>query len=914
MFKSLKEKYSQLQSRMAAGVKGFFQYPVFTIPVNFVKKIFSGIKKARQWIDRGILALLDGTHQHYSCYLPQKTGFFSGWLFKRVFSRIRIAEERSRMLKDLPENAVIVYANRYKSYFEYLFYHSRYRDNGMPCPEIGFDHRFIFLQPLSRLFKIFLAHTDYLFRNWDFLDPYYSGYIRQELENDRAALVSLVEKGGFYLRFIKSHPDPIRYLIEMQRELDRPICVIPQLMFFSKKPTKSVPSLADMLFGPEDRPGLVRRLFTLFKNPNAVFVEVSDPLNLQTFLDAEIPKTPEIEKLALTLRQRLIKQMDRHRQSITGPMLKPVEEIKESILTNERLRGFMESHAEARELPIQKVRKEADRYLDEIAARYSPNMIRIFSGVVSWMVRLMFEGVSFNREILGQIRNASRKGELIYVPCHKSHIDYLILSYVLYHHDQPCPHIAAGKNLSFWPLGPIFRSGGAFFIRRTFRGAVLYSKVFAEYVHKLMAEGFNIEFFIEGGRSRTGKLLRPKLGLLSILLNAYKAGACEDMLFVPVFVGYDRVPEESAYLHELEGGQKNPESLWQVIKARKFLKKRYGRIYIRFHEPISANRLLEQKGTSIHQMDSKEQNVFCRNLGYRLLNAINQVTVVTPHAVMAGAILNGPRHRFSYEDLLEYISTYMNYLMLVKAPLADTLLLDQTSALEYAFDAYVQRKFVERVSAEELPATAEPQYIVNLARRPALEYYKNNCAAWMIPAAFTALAILEKDAFQFSTADLADSYGFFREFFKNEFAYDADKSPEHMIQENIRYFVEDAILMPHPSLPDTYNLTSAGLRKLQLFSAYLRTYLESYWIVLSFFLRQPKKSSENAKERIKKIQSLGNRMYRRKEIERPEALSRINYTNAVDFFTNHGIKGAEDTEAIEYYAQAIRRYLSLLSA
>ena len=90
-------------------------------------------------------------------------------------------------------------------------------------------------------------------------------------------------------------------------------------------------------------------------------------------------------------------------------------------------------------------------------------------------------------------------------------------------------------------------------LRRTFRGAVLYSKVFSEYVHKLLEEGFNIEFFIEGGRSRTGKLLRPKLGLLSILLNAYKAGACEDLIFVPVYIGYDRIPEEASYLHELVG-------------------------------------------------------------------------------------------------------------------------------------------------------------------------------------------------------------------------------------------------------------------------------------------------------------------------------------------------------------------------
>ena len=228
---------------------------------------------------------------------------------------------------------------------------------------------------------------------------------------------------------------------------------------------------------------------------------------------------------------------------------------------------------------------------------------------------------------------------------------------------MPCPHIAAGKNLSFWPLGPIFRSGGAFFIRRTFKGAVLYSKVFSEYVYKILEEGFNIEFFIEGGRSRTGKLLQPKLGLLSILLSAFREGGGDDLIFVPVFIGYDRVLEESAYLHELEGGEKKPESLLQVIKARKFLKRRYGRIYIRFHDGISLNDLLAQQGKTIQEMTVKEQNGLCRQLGYQLVNAIDNVSVITPHAVVAGAILNGGKQRFSYNHLMDDVQTYMNYLM-----------------------------------------------------------------------------------------------------------------------------------------------------------------------------------------------------------------------------------------------------------
>ncbi|MCJ7830257.1 MAG: glycerol-3-phosphate acyltransferase, partial [Desulfobacterales bacterium] len=205
--------------------------------------------------------------------------------------------------------------------------------------------------------------------------------------------------------------------------------------------------------------------------------------------------------------------------------------------------------------------------------------------MVRWVIKSMFDGVMVNDEMLARLKTMSLRGPLILVPCHKSHMDYLILSYVLYQNNLPCPLVAAGTNLSFWPIGPLFRGGGAFFIRRSFRGAVLYSKVFTEYIEKLLEEGFNIEFFIEGGRSRTGKLIMPKLGLLSILLNGMKSGACEDLIFAPIYIGYDQVLEDSAYLEELEGGQKKPESFWQGLKARKFLKKRYGKIYLQFQEP-----------------------------------------------------------------------------------------------------------------------------------------------------------------------------------------------------------------------------------------------------------------------------------------------------------------------------------------
>ena len=192
---------------------------------------------------------------------------------------------------------------------------------------------------------------------------------------------------------------------------------------------------------------------------------------------------------------------------------------------------------------------------------------------------------------------------------------------------------AAGVDIFFVLSGVVItlamqqhtRSPGAFFMRRTFKGAPLYARVFATYVYKLLQEGFNIEVFIEGGRSRTGKLLSPKTGLLSILLDAYRNGACDDLILAPIFIGYDKVPEEKAYLHELEGGAKKPESLSQVIKARKVLKKRFGKIYIEFHDPLSLKDLLERNQLDLNTMDKDAMSAFCRNIGHRAINAINRI-------------------------------------------------------------------------------------------------------------------------------------------------------------------------------------------------------------------------------------------------------------------------------------------------
>ena len=862
---------------------------------------------SNRWINK----ILRGSYDHCTCLLPDKIGSFSNLLLKLFYSGIKVDDQQTGILQQLEENAIVVYVTKFKSFFEYLFYYNRYRQENLPYPQLGFDYNVYIWQPLSRLLRIFLAKLDFILRYQSLPDPYDRGYLKQELINGRCGFLSLVGKEIFHRRFVKAETDPIHYLIEIQKSIDRPIYLIPQLMFFSKTARRENPTFIDILFGPEDKPGKIRRLVTLFKNSSGVFVEVSEPLNLKRYLRSEKTRNQTSEYQSLLLRRDLLVQLNAHRQSITGPVRKSRIELKESILTTERFQRFMKTYAENRDIPIHQVRRKADAYIEEIAANYKPAYIKVASVIVRWIIQAMFDGFTTNHEVLNRVKNMSLKGPLVLVPSHKSHIDYLILDYVLYHNNLSVPHIAAGKNLSFWPLGPLFRGVGAFFLRRSFRGAVLYSRVFTEYIHKLLEEGYNIEQFIEGGRSRTGKLLMPKLGLLSILMKAYQNGACKDMLIVPIYVGYDRIIEEKSYLHELGGGQKEPENILQVLRARKFLKKRYGKIYIQFHEPLSVNQLLSQQDQPLAQMKSKELNAFTRKLGYQIINAINRVTVVTPHGLVAGAILNFSKEKFSSSELHAVLATYMKYLATQNAKLADTLVFDQQRAFEKVVGSYTQRKFIEPLSNSNEEKDAEKEYLINEGRRPYLEYYKNNCIAFFIPAAYTAMAILGRDSFRFSSSDLHAGYGFWRRFFKYEFAYDVDIRSEFHVRKCIKAFIDDDMVIPHQTLPDTYDVTPAGFRKLKIFALFLKTYFESYWIVLNFYMRNPK-NAVKPKDRLKKITARGNRMYKRKEIERKEALSKVGYQNAIEMFSSRGIKGSDDTEKIETYAVAIQNALKCL--
>ncbi|MFH1981570.1 MAG: 1-acyl-sn-glycerol-3-phosphate acyltransferase [Pseudomonadota bacterium] len=863
---------------------------------------------SRQWLDR----FLHGSLAHYSTCLPKRFGGLSGFLLRRLFAGVRFDSHQEELLRSLPPDAVVAFVNKHRSRFEYMLYHTRLKAAGLTNPSIGFNYRVFFLQPLAQTLRIVVAHLIYVWKHHHRQDPYTNGFYEERLLEGDGAFISLVQKHEFIRRFVKSGPDPLRFLLALQQKTDRPVIIIPMLMFYGRTPLPSQPTLVDLIFGPEQKPGVLRRLTTILRKPQKTFFEMSKPVWLKEILQQPDYQGLDLGVQALMLRRDLLKQVNRHRRSITGPIQKTHLELSQDILTGDRLQHFMARYANRRKLSLYKARLEAMNYLDELAARPTPMVVEIGLRLVHWLQNQLFDGLSVNTERMAELKEASLKGPLIILPCHRSHLDSLLVSATLYDNHFSPPLIFAGKNMAFWPMGIFFRRLGAFFVRRSFKGAFFYAMVLSEYIHWILKEGHHVEVFIEGTRSRSGKLMPPQAGMLAMLINAVKDGACQDINLVPVSIGYDRVPEETAYLSEAEGGKKKPESLRGLIGARKLLKRRYGRIYVRFARPAALSDLLSAEGTSLTEMTSKDINRFSRTLGERVMHAISGESVVTPHALAACALLAKSRPAVTRKKISFAIGAYLAHMNSRDIALADTLQMDPKRAIDSALADYIHRKLIEAPTAPPEALEEAVSYRINTTKRTILAYYKNNCINHFVPAALTAVLIMRKESFQFSTEALHVGYGFLADMFAGEFTFTQDHPPAYTVRKTVKAFIDDAILMPHPTLPDTYQLTASGHRKLAYFAGMIRPFLESYWVAL-MHLKGLK--PEKAKKQIdhKHIHATGLQLFKQQRIECSEALLAPNLTNAVEYFNRAGIRSADDAEAIEATETTLVELLQVFS-
>jgi glycerol-3-phosphate O-acyltransferase len=809
--------------------------------------------------------------------------------FSRYLSKVELTPEYERALQDLSQKGVVIYALKYPSRLNCLILHDLSLRKRIPQPLLCHGMGSLFWRPAAKIVRSLLARP---------ADPGCTGDLDRLTRLRKSSVITLRGSES------DSSADPLVQLLNAQKTLDVPVYIVPMAVTYGPRREKKERPLVEIFFGDQENPGWLRRLIAFIRYQNRTSVIVAEPTDLSQLLkDAGERSSSE---LASGLRGELIGRIDHDKTAALGPRIKAREEIMAMALRDEGLVRFMGEHAAAAKKELPAVQKEAKKYLEEIAADYIDFHIELWDKALTWLWNNVYDGVVVDRDGLARVRDISRHMPCVIIPCHRSHIDYLLLSYVFYKHNIPLPFIAAGTNLMFWPLGQIFRKAGAFFIRRTFGGNFLYRQVMETYIKTLLGLGYPLEFFIEGGRSRTGKMAMPKYGMLSMVIQA-NMGLHRDLAIIPVFIGYDRVMEEKSYLQELGGAAKEKERATSVIKSRKLLDKRYGRVYVNVGEPIYMRPYLQAQEKPLESMDMDERRSLYRKISYEVVSEISRVSVVTPFALVAAALLCHYKRGLTRNDLLEIIHELFHYLASRGVSIASTFA-NPERAIQDALDQFKSMGLITEMGAEEGEEDEFAEVVFSLAeeKRLHLEYYKNNILHFFVPLSFVAASILSKSEDAIPLVTLMEDYKFFKRLFRHEFIFDHRKGDAEEVHEALAYLLDRGMIVGLEKGDEAWiEVKGKGRLYLRPYAGLIQNYIESYWVVTrgSSYL---KKDMRTDKEFLKLVQKLGSRMYKKGEILRNEAQSVSNYQNAMKALLDEEVLNAverkEKKEAKTFYS------------
>ena len=341
----------------------------------------------------------------------------------------------------------------------------------------------------------------------------------------------------------------------------------------------------------------------------------------------------------------------------------------------------------------------AKRYADEIAANYSHAFVTYLARVLGRVWNRLYDGVVLHHEQV--LHRVAAGNEIVYVPCHRSHMDYLLLSYIIYTKGFAIPHIAAGVNLNMPVIGHFLRKGGAFFLRRSFRGDSLYPVVFMNYLGLMMARGHSLEYFIEGGRSRTGRLLPPKTGMLLMTVRSFLRDPARPVVFIPVYFGYERLVEGETYIGELSGQPKQKESVWSLLRSLPSLRRKFGKVHVSLGEPIDLADLVLRHNPSWNGAalpdDSRPAwlTPTIDDLARRIMVNINGAAAVTPINLIAMTVLATPRQALLESDAVRQLDLYRA--MLLGLPYSRYVTVTELDGAEIVRHAQAMQ-VIERVS------------------------------------------------------------------------------------------------------------------------------------------------------------------------------------------------------------------------
>jgi glycerol-3-phosphate O-acyltransferase len=826
-------------------------------------------------------------------------------VYRKFFDAIAVDPAWISSVRELASKGTVVYVLRNLNFVDFLALDHLTKRHGLPQVRFANDLGLWILNPLGDGLR-------------QALTPGHASTPAEMLRNAVAAGGSAalflkrppgvldLAAGASGGRGLKEGDELIRTLFEIQRKTpERPILLVPQVFVWTKRPDTRGTRALDFLVGPREWPSAARTLWQFLGNYRHVELKAGEPLDLRAYLESAGSASDETHVRRVVY--AVLRRLERERRSVTGPAEKPPDRVRDELLRSPKLQHTIRAVSQQKKEDLRELTEKAEGMFKKLQALPDGATIGALAVFLDRVFHRIYAGIDIDREGLGRVREATKEGCVVLLPSHKSHIDYLVLSYVFNDENIQLPLIAAGDNLSFFPLGPVFRRAGAFFIRRSFKGDRLYSSVVHTYVRRLIRDGFPLELFIEGARSRTGKLLPPKFGMLGMIVESALTVPQRVAYFVPVSIGYERIVETGAYERELSGGEKVKEDAAGLLRTREVLRHRYGRISLQFGSILTLNDIRDDLSVR-HGVDLSppQRRALVTRLGNRVMDEINRVTAVTPGSLTALALLSHGYRGLTHEELVERCARLLTVL-----GESDARMTPSTStvtgrlrpeAIREAAQLFIDAALIEAHAPAEPDADSQVEgigpetiYTIPDGKRLELDSSKNMILHFFLERSLVSVALLASPGVPLPRDLVRDRVQKLSRLFKHEFRFRADAPFAEIFQDTLEQMSGvSELAVDAEGRIDTGpgRLGWTGREWLLTYAAFLRNFLESYRIAargLGALLKGPMLE----KELVKKTLQTGKRMFFTGEVERPEAVSQPTVKNALAALADHGFIRAE---------------------
>ncbi len=524
--------------------------------------------------------------------------------------------------------------------------------------------------------------------------------------------------------------------------------------------------------------------------------------------------------------------------------------------------------------------KVVQDYLKEIVATPSITVVDGLRRSLRMLWYRIFNGLEIQG--LDRLKSEVQGKQVIYMPCHRSHLDYLLLSYVLDEHFMEIPHIIAGNNLNVTGVGKILKGGGAVFMRRSFRNQPIYATTFKVYLSYLLDHNFPIEIFVEGGRSRTGKNLQPRIGLLTMLVEYLMNNEERDLHLVPISFTYEKVPEEGAYIKELNGVEKQQENLFEMLNAFKVLKKNFGKVYVSFAPIMSLREMMSlyQEKNGLEEAPAPDTELFremCFGFGMDVMDQINIHTRISAVPVVATALLSERHRGFHKNELLEK-SKFLVELYQAVHPRAHDTLVESEGGLEGIIEFLIQGGAVGCIHDPD-----EDIYYFNSKDKIRLNLYKNIFVHHYVIPSIIALKLQHAVK---TRKELLDHIQEFNELLRHEFMFPQSYDFTEAVDTMLKFASEKELITGEDG---SYEINPKMSKKINMLANILLPFLESFFVAINVLTSKKALFPMDPKNLISVFRETHHKLLLLGKIESLEGNLTVSYKNIIRFFTEEEI-------------------------